>query len=43
MEEEEEEEKLGVIPSKPEEALSCHSNSWDAQTWQSWSSVCGKR
>lgn len=40
IEEEEDEEKLGVIPSKPEGALSFHSGSWDAQTGQSWFSVC---
>ena len=37
------EEKFGVIPSKPEGALSCHSDSWDAQVGQSWSSVSRKR
>lgn len=36
-------EKFGVIPSKPKGALSCHSDSWDAQIGQRWSSVCGKR
>jgi len=40
MEQEEDKQKLGVIPSKAEGALSSRSSSWDAHIGQSWSSVC---